>query len=34
MAYLYDQEWYIGAVMECESDERDVHINSLHSEGP
>ena len=34
MAYLYDREWYIGAVMECASAERDVHINSLHSKAP
>lgn len=31
---MYDDEWYVGAVLDTDGEENDVNISSLHPKGP
>ena len=34
VAYIYEGNWYAGAILDVEMDENDIKVNSLHPNGP
>lgn len=34
IAYIYDSHWYVGAITDRDSENSDIHVNTLHPHGP